>query len=119
MAITMQHAEGNVYTLELSGVLGKGELDRCQEQLVGEMDRVGPVKLLVVLRGFDGWGSDGNWNDMSFYLRHGDRIERIAIVGPERWRTEAMMFAGADLRKAPVEYFGAQALADARSWLSS
>jgi stage II sporulation SpoAA-like protein len=50
---------------------------------------------------------------------HGDRIERIAIVRPERWRNEALMFAGADLRKAPVEFFGEKALANARTWLSA
>jgi SpoIIAA-like len=83
------------------------------------MDRVAPVRLLVVLREFDGWGTGGKWSDMSFSLGHGDRIERIGIVGPDRWRTEAMMFAGADLRKAPVEYFSARALADARAWLAS
>ncbi len=56
---------------------------------------------------------------MSFYISHGDDIERIAIAGPERWRSETMMFAAADLRKAPVEFFGEGALADARAWLSS
>ena len=42
------------------------------------------------------------WNDLSYYVKHGDRIERIAIVGPERWRSETLMFAG--VRRAPVEF---------------
>jgi len=29
----------------------------------------------------------------------------MTIVGAERWRSEALMFAGADLRRAPVEFF--------------
>ena len=28
-----------------------------------------------------------------------------------------LMFAAADLRKAPVEYFAEQAIAEARTWL--
>ena len=47
------------------------------------------------------------------------RIERIAIVGPDRWRAETMMFAAADLRRAPVEFFKEDALDAARAWLSS
>ena len=62
-------------------------------------------------------GFRGNWNDMSFYVKHGDSIERIAIVGDERWRGEALMFAAADLRKGPVEFFSQPAVAEARAWL--
>jgi hypothetical protein len=43
-----------------------------------------------------------NWSDLSFYAKLGDRIERIAIVGAERWRSEAMMFAAADFAPRTV-----------------
>ena len=33
-------------------------------------------------------------NDLTFYVKHGEAIERIAIVGDEKWRTESLMFAG-------------------------
>ena len=119
MPITMQHERDNIYRVELGGTLLKKDLDRCQEQLVGEIGRIGPVRLLFVLQGFEGWERGSNWNDLSFYVGYGDRIERIAIVGPERWRDETMMFAAADLRRAPVEFFNEDALSGARTWLSS
>ena len=117
--MTLQHERDNVYRVELRGSLRKMDLAQCQEQLADEMGRVGPVRLLFLLQGFDGWEPDSNWNDLSFYVKHGNHIERIAIVGPERWRGETLMFAGADLRRAPVEFFRESALADARTWLSS
>ena len=58
-------------------------------------------------------------SDLTFYVKHGGAIERIAIVGDERWRSESLMFAGADLRKAPVEFFSPEKAADARAWLST
>ena len=64
-------------------------------------------------------GTPARWNDLSFYVKHGDTIERIAIVGPERWRSETLMFAGADLRRAPVGFFAEGAVAEARAWLSA
>ena len=113
-----EHERGNVYRLEIQGTLRKQDLERCQHRLIEEMDRVGPVRLLFLLEGFEGWAAQDDWRDLTFYVKHGDAIERIAIVGDERWRGETMMFAGADLRKAPVEFFGAGSLSEARGWLA-
>ena len=87
MPATLHHERDNVYRLDIGGVLSKDDLDRVQELLLKEMDRTGvrTVRLLVVLEGFEGWDSrSSNWSDLTFYVKHGDRLERIAIVGDER-----------------------------------
>jgi SpoIIAA-like len=117
MPIAMHHEGGNLYKLEIRGTLRKADLERCQQALAVEMGRIGPVRLLFALEGFDGWDPKDNWSDLSFYVKHGEAIERIAIVGDARWRSETLMFAGADLRKASVEFFPAHAVAEARAWL--
>ena len=119
MPMTVHHDRDNIYRLEVRGTLHKLELDQCQSVLVHEMGRVGPVRLLFVLDGFEGWAPHAEWNDLTFYVKHGDAIERIAIVGDERWRGESLMFVCADLRKAPVEFFPPEKAADARAWLSA
>jgi hypothetical protein len=119
MPATLEHERDNIFRIELSGALRKADLEDCQERLIAEMNRAGPVKLLFVLDEFGGWEPGANWNDLSFYVKHGDRIERIAIVGPEKWRSQTLMFAGADLRRAPVEFFAGDAVAEARTWLAS
>ena len=119
MPISMKHERGNIYRVMVSGVLKKSDLDRSQESIVAETARVGPVRLLFILQEFGGWEANPNWGDLTFYMQHGDSIERIAIVGDERWRGDALMFASADLRRAPVEFFSESALAEARAWLSA
>jgi hypothetical protein len=119
MSIAMQHEHDNVYRVEMSGRLQKADLQQCEAALADEMRRVGHVKLLFVLENFEGWEPGSDWNDLSFYVRHGDAIDRIAIVGDPRWQSEALMFAAAGLRRAPVEFFGNADLAAARSWLSA
>ena len=57
------------------------------------MARLAPVRLLFVLDGFEGWEARDNWSDLTFYAKYSDCIDRIAIVGDERWRSEALMFA--------------------------
>ena len=117
MPISLQHERDNVYRLDLAGALHQGEFRQAQDALEREIARVGPVRLLFVLRQFEGWERSGDWEDMSFYVRHGHHVDRIAIAGPEQWREDALMFAGAALRQAPVEYFGEDALDEARAWL--
>ena len=119
MAIAMHDEGGNLFRLDIRGMLQKADLDCCQKELAAYVTRSGPVKLLFVLESFEGWDRADNWNDLSFFIKHGDSIRRIAIVADERWRSETLMFAGADLRRAPVEFFPAPEVAQARAWLSA
>jgi SpoIIAA-like len=120
MPMTLRHERDNVYRLDVHGWLRQEELERCEDALVGEIRRIGPVRLLVVLNGFEGWQEAGNdWRDLTFYVKYGDSIERIAIVGDEKWRSETLMFTGADLRRAPVEFFTQDNADGARAWLSA
>ena len=117
MPVSVQHERDNIYRLEMSGLLRKADFEECETVLAGEMRRIGQVRLLFVLRDFEGWEPHTDWNDLTFYVKHGDNIERIAIVGDDRWRSETMMFAAAGLRRAPVKFFS-EDLPGARTWLS-
>lgn len=118
MSIAMHKEGNNQYRVDIRGTLRKAELTLCEKQLADELRRGGPVRLLFILTDFHGWEPRTDWNDLGFFVSYGARIERIAIVGPERWRSEALMFAGADLRRAPVEFFPEGAAAEARTWLA-
>ena len=117
MPMTMHREGGNVYRLEVQGTLRKLELEECQKALIEDIGGAGPVRLLFLLDGFTGWAPQDDWHDLTFYVKHGGAIERIAIVGDEGWRSQSLMFTGADLRNAPVEFFSQEKAADARAWL--
>ena len=103
--------------MDVSGTLRRSEVEECEAQLSQELQGGATARLLVVLERFEGWGTGDDWNDLSFYVKHGDAIERIAIVGDEKWRSPALMFAAADLRTAPVEFFPTGGISIARAWL--
>jgi hypothetical protein len=119
MVIVPEH--GNLFRLNVRGILKKSEFDRCQERLAAEIIRHGSVRLLFVLEAFDGWEPNATWNDLTFYAKYGDCIDRIAIVGPQQWRSEALLFASAELRRASVEFFAAapDAVSRALAWLDT
>jgi hypothetical protein len=118
VAVVFRHEHDNVCRLEISGLLSERELTTAQECAADEIRRRGRIRLLVVLSQFDGWERSASWKDFGFYVRHGEDIERIAIVGDTRWRSEALTFAGADLRRAPVAFFRAAQAEAAEAWLA-
>ncbi len=117
MAIRFLRDRDNVYRVEVSGLLGDKEFAALQQSAAAEIEKAGKIRLLIVLDHFSGW-APGNWNDLAFYIQHGVDIERIAIVGDERWRSETMMFAGADLRQGGVMYFAPAYRREAAAWLT-
>lgn len=119
MPIRLRREEGDLFRVDIRGTLRSGEFEQCQRELAAEMSRTPSVRLLVVLDTFEGWDPRDDWRDLSFYMKHGDAIERIAIVGPEAWRSSMLLFAATDLRKAPVEFFAENRLARASAWLSA
>jgi SpoIIAA-like len=119
MSISLQHERENLYRVEMSGLLRRAEFEQCEAALAEHMRRIGPVKLLFILSDFEGWETHEAWNDLTFYVKHGGEIERIAIVADDKWRSQALVFAAAGLRRAPVEFFSHANLAGARAWLST
>jgi len=118
MAVTLRHEHDNTCRIDISGLMSERDLAAAQQFAADEIRRLGKIRLLVVLSQFAGWEPGGSWKDLGFYVSHGGDIERIAIVGDARWRAEALMFAGADLRKAPVAFFRMTQTEAAQAWLA-
>ena len=116
MPVTLQHERENVFRMEVRGTLRKGELETVAPWAASEIERLGTVRLLWILEEFEGWDPKDHYN-LSFYMKHGDAVDRIAIVCEERWRDLAMMFVAAGLRKGLVMHFPEGALDEARAWL--
>jgi hypothetical protein len=117
VAVSLQHDRDNIYRVDISGRLNDNELKALQHAAAAEIKRGGRIRLLIVLKGFEGWDNAAG-RDLGFYIRHGSDVERIAIVGEDKWRSEALMFAAAGLRKAPVAFFKTRDALQAASWLA-
>lgn len=117
MAVSLQHDRGNIYRVDISGRLHEDELKALQHAAAVEIRRGGRIRLLIILKDFAGWDNAAG-RDLGFYIRHGSDVERIAIVAEEKWSSEALMFAGAGLRNAPVAFFKTRDALQAASWLA-
>lgn len=115
MSMEMRVEGQRLLVVRINGILRQAEFDECQRAAAEVIRAVGKVAALIVLDGFEGWEHRDEWGDMSFLIEHDNDIEKIAIVGQEKWRDEVLMFAGAGLRHSSVRYFNDSD--SARAWL--
>ena len=118
MPLQIQIQPNDIYVLRISGVLKQDEFAAAQDELARKIDAGAKPRLLVIGENFDGWERGADWNDLDFLLSHSGEIAKIAVVAEPRWEVQALAFAGAGVRRAPVKFFPPNELAQARAWLA-
>jgi hypothetical protein len=119
MAVTVQLENDTLVVMQINGLFKKPDMDAAQASALKQLAGKGNVrvKVLVIVENFQGWEGNANWGDMSFYAEHGDKMEKIAIVGDPKRESDWMMFMGAGIRPTPIKYFPSGQVAQARAWL--
>ncbi|NOQ94122.1 MAG: hypothetical protein GQ547_05735 [Methylophaga sp.] len=109
--------EDNLIVIHVSGILTKPDLDNCQSEIEPIVQK-GQAKLLVLVTDFEGWDDNsGDWTDLSFGERNDQYMDKMAIVGEEKWQLLTEMFTLKVLREFPIEYFKSGQEEFAREWL--
>ena len=120
MGATIVGMTGGILTVKITGKLMQAELAEVQKKAGEILRKEGRMRILILTESFQGWGPGGDaWGDLSFQDQHDGFIEKLAIVGEEKWEDLALVFVSKGLRKFPVEYFQPADLAKARAWLAS
>jgi hypothetical protein len=119
MSVSIQSGKGDVYVLQISGVLGKKEFEELRANAGKKLGFFDRVKLLVIADKFDGWEPGADWGDSTFFTWHGWKITKIAIVADPQWKSKFLAFTVAGMRRAPVEFFPTGQVEAARAWLEA
>jgi hypothetical protein len=118
MPLQIKYEPNETCVLRISGILKRSEFGAEEKALARQIDSGSNPCLLVVLENFEGWEGGADWNDLDFYISHGRKISKIAIVAERRWEPLALAFAGAGVRRTPVKFFPPNELGQARGWLA-
>jgi hypothetical protein len=119
MPATIQPESDNIHVLRISGTLRRSEFGSVQDKTARAIDAGVKPRILVIAENFEGFERGADWVDLEFLLSHSNEIAKIAIVADARWEAEALAFAGAGFRRAPVKFFPTAQLAAAREWLAA
>jgi hypothetical protein len=118
MSVEIQEASGRTVTFRVTGQMKQLELAAAQQKVAEFIKKVGKVRFLVLIEDFLGVDKAGDWGDVSFQAQYDEFIERIAIVGEQRWEDVTLLFTGKGIRHVPIEYFQPTELAKAKAWLA-
>lgn len=116
MSAEIVNTQGDTLVFKISGKLNHSELVSVQRNAAEILKKSGTKHMLVLAENFEGWGK-GDWGDLSGQMMMEPHIDRMAIVGDEKWRSLALMFAGKGVRRMPIQYFVPTDLAKAKAWL--
>ncbi len=76
----------------------------------------GKPRMLFDMTGLHGWDAGAAWEDLKFDRKHFGDIERLAMVGDEKWQHGMEAFFR-PFTKATTRYFDRADTAAARQWL--
>jgi len=107
---------GKRLAVHVSGNLVKADY----EGFVPEFDRLvklnGKLRVLIDITGFLGWKDGSWWDEFKFDVKHFSDIERLAVVGNNKWE-KAMTTFCQPFTSAEMRYFGDVDAEDAHKWL--
>jgi len=113
---TQENDENQILSVMVRGKLKKQDYDMLMPEMEKVIDQYGKMRLLIELRDFHGWSASAAWKDTKLGVKHFKDIERLAIVGENRWE-KGMAFIAKPFTMAKVHYFDIAERDNAERWL--
>jgi hypothetical protein len=118
MPVQIIEASGKLLQIKIRGLLKKADHDRIVQIAKEAIAREGKIRALIILEGFEGWERHEGWGDVSFMMEQGRDIEKMAIVGDEKWKDDAVAFTAKGFRPTAIEFFAESRVDAARIWVN-
>ncbi len=117
MSVSFTKESEDLFVVSVGGILTFNDLKEIQNNASRAIDRSHKIKLLLLAENFSGWAKEGDWGNLEFMDEHDPYIEKIAVVTSEKWKDDLLLFLGAGIREASVEFFLTGEEEKARDWL--
>jgi len=112
----IQKNEGKILEVHVSGKLVVEDYRQFVPLFEQLLKQHGKLRLLLEMTAFHGWEAKALWDDIKFDVKHFNDIERVAIVGENKWQQWMATFCK-PFTTATVRYFEKNAMAEAQAWL--
>lgn len=109
-------SHANIVKLKITGTLTTEDYALIVGELENRIDKFNKIRLLIELHDFHGWTAGAMWEDIKFDFKHFNDIERIAIVGENKWEKGMTLFFK-PFTRADVRYFNRDGRREARDWI--
>ncbi len=106
----------NIFSVRATGKLRHEDYESFLPELEKQIKRYGTVSLFLELDDFFGWDLSAISDEVRWELAHGDKLEKVAIVGDKAWQRWMALMAK-PFTSAEVRYFSRDEALDAWDWL--
>ncbi len=106
-----------VYTIA-RGKLDDEDYDQILPLVRSKVKEYGKVSWYFQMEDFKGWTMNAFWRDLQFDFRNSDKMEKIAMVGENKWE-EVMSDFMKPFTRAEIRYFDLKDKDEARKWIES
>lgn len=115
---TSERAGGRVLEVHVSGKLAEEDYTHFVPEFERLIKLHGKISVIFEMTDFHGWGIEALWEDIKFDFHHFADIERLAIVGENRWQKGMSHFCR-PFTTAKIRYFDRAAAKEARAWVEN
>jgi hypothetical protein len=109
-------ATGKLTHIRVAGKLTKEDYEKLAPVINQQIKAYGKLRILFEMHDFHGWTAGALWEDIKFDFQHWKDIERLAIVGENKWEQSMALFCK-PFTLAKIQYFDHHALYEAEAWL--
>jgi hypothetical protein len=107
---------GKVLQVRVSGKLAHEDYQHFMPEFERLAKQNGRIRVLFEMEDFHGWELSALWDDIKFDLKHFSDVERLAMVGDNKWEKGMSVFCK-PFTTAKIRYFDRAAMAEAQTWL--
>lgn len=112
----MPESSGNVVGIKATGTI----VDEDYKGLIPKFDtkiaEVGNLKVLLDITELEGYTAKAMLDDMNFYVKERDKMDKVAIVGDKKWEKELARICKPFAPKT-MKYFEAPQMQEAWDWV--
>jgi hypothetical protein len=114
---TQEESGKRIIAVRATGKLSKADYEHFVPEVERLIKQEGKIRLLFEMHDFHGWEPGALWEDIKFDVKHFADIERIALVGEEKWEEWMASFCK-PFTRATIRYFNQGQGAQARAWIA-
>lgn len=109
-------AEGNYIATRATERLTKADYDKLLPLLVNQVRQNQKIRWYLEMEDFEGKQKDSFFEDVNFDIEHARDMEKVAMVGNEKWARVVIDFMN-PFTAADIKYFDISRKEEAKEWL--
>jgi hypothetical protein len=117
MITPIENSTGKILGFKMTGKLHDEDYKQFVPAVETAIQTHGKVRLLAQFEDFHGWDLHALWDDTKFATKHCADVERIALVGDQKWE-EWMAKICKPFTLAKLRYFDIKEADAAWQWLA-